>query len=149
LKVALGVLALGSVAAIFAAAGTGFVDAYPRQLRKQWFDLLPDPLGQHFAGWVFKAGDLVQVVVIESFVDRLEDGFDFGKVANPAGIRVHFAFDMNGYLERMAMQASTFVSGRDMRQAMGCLKHEFFKQFHGVMLISRCPEQGKVSFYQQ
>ena len=138
----------GSIAAIFAAAGAGLVDAYARQLRQQRFDLLPDPLGQHFAGWVFKAGDLVQVVVIESFVDRLEDGFDFGKVANPAGIGVHFAFDMNGYLERMAMEAATFVAGRNVREPMGGLKHEFFKQFHGVMLIRRCPSEGKVSFYQ-
>ena len=93
LKVALGVLALGSVAAIFAAAGTGFMDAYARQLRQQGFDLLPDPLGQHFAGWVFQAGDVVQVVVVELLVDRFEDRLDLRKVTNPTGIGIDFTFE--------------------------------------------------------
>lgn len=98
-----------SVAAVFAAAGAGLVDAHARQFREQGFDLLPDPLGQHFAGGVFQAGDVVQVVVVELFVDRLEDRLDLGEVANPAGIGVDLAFDMQGDAEGVAVQATAFV----------------------------------------
>jgi len=74
LKVAFGVSGQGSIAAVFAAAGAGLVDAYARELRQQGFDLLPDPLGEDLAGWVFQARDVVQVVVVELPVRGAGDG---------------------------------------------------------------------------
>ena len=130
LKVALGVLALGSVAAIFAAAGTGFMDAYARQLRQKRFDLLPNPLGQHLAGRIFQAGDVIQVVVVELLVDRFENRLDLGEVTNPTGIGVDFTFDINGGSKGVTMQAAAFVAFRYVGQAMGRLEDELFEQFH-------------------
>ncbi len=39
------------------------------------FQPFPDPARDIFAGGVFQAGDIVQVVVIQLLVDRLETGF--------------------------------------------------------------------------
>ena len=91
---------------------------------------MPDPLGQHFAGWVFQAGDVVQVVVVELLVDRFEDCLDLGEVTNPTGIGIDFTFDINGDSEGVAVQAAAFVAFRYVWQAMGRLEDELFEQFH-------------------
>jgi len=85
------------------------VDAHFRQFRHQRLDLVPDPLGDHFAGGVFKARDVVQVVVVQLLVDRLEDRLDLGEVADPASVRVERAGQVQADLERVAMQAAAFV----------------------------------------
>ena len=51
--------------------------------------------------------------MVELLVDRLEDRLDLGEVANPAGIGIDLAFDIDGNAERMAMQAAAFVAFRD------------------------------------
>jgi hypothetical protein len=130
LTVAFDVSGLLSIAAIFAAAGTCFVDAYSGELRKQRFDLPPDPFGQHFAGWVFQAGDVVEVVVVELLVDGFEDRLDLGEVTNPAGMRIDVTFDIDGDSEGVAVQPATFVTFWYVRQAMGRLEYELFEQFH-------------------
>ena len=66
---------------------------------QNWLELLPDPLGEVLAGGVLQPWDVVQVVVIEQIIDRLEDRFDFGEVANPAGVRVYLTLNVNGRTE--------------------------------------------------
>ena len=119
------------VAAVFAATGAGFMNTNAGQFREKGFELLPDPLDEDFAGWVFQARDVVEVVVIQLFIERLEDGFDLGEVANPAGIGVNLALDIDGDPKRMAMQAPAFMAFRDVRQAVGGLEHKLFEQFQG------------------
>jgi len=123
-----------SVAAVFAAAGAGFVNTNARELGQQWLEFLPDPLGEVFAGGVVEAGQIVQVIVIETLVERLEDGLDLGEVANPAGLWIDIAFDINGDAERVAMQASALVPGRYVGEAVCRFEGEFFEQFQGVAL---------------
>ena len=62
-----------SIAAIFATAGTSFVYADLGQFRQQRLELLPDPAAEVFAGGILQAGYIVQIVVVELLVDRLED----------------------------------------------------------------------------
>ena len=72
--------------------------------------------------------------MVEALIERLEDGLDLGEVANPASMRINIAFDINGYAERMTVQAPTFVAGRDMRKAVCRFEGKFFEQFQGVAL---------------
>ena len=79
---------------------------------------MPDPLGEVFAGGVVEPWQVVQVVVVEALVERLEDGLDLGEIANPAGIRIDIAFDIDGDAELMAMQAPALVACRYMGEAV-------------------------------
>ncbi|MNZ66645.1 hypothetical protein D3C78_848760 [compost metagenome] len=107
------------------------MNAHLGQFWQQRLDLVPDPFGDHFAGRVFQARNVVQVIVVQLFIQRLEDRLDLGKVADPAGMRVKRAGQMQADLERVAMQAAAFVPGRDVRQAVGRFEGKFLKDFHG------------------
>lgn len=89
----------GSVPGIDAAAGAGLMDPDGAEFGQQGFEFLPDPLGQNFTRRVFQAGNVVQIVVIQALVQRLEDRLDFREVANPAGVRVDIAAQVDGDLE--------------------------------------------------
>lgn len=130
----LGSSAVCSVAAVLAATGAGLVDADAGQLWKEGLELLPDPLGDDLAGRVLQAWNLVQVVVVELLVKWLEDRFDFGKIANPAGVRVDLAFDVDGHSKGVAMQPATFVPGGHMGEPVGRLENKLFEQFHKMSL---------------
>jgi hypothetical protein len=69
----------GSLAAIDATAGAGLVDADRTEFRQQWLEFGPDEFGQHFAGRVFQARNVVQIVVVQTLVQRLEDRLDLRK----------------------------------------------------------------------
>ena len=118
--------------AIDTAAGASFVDADGGQFREQGLEFGPDPLGQHFAGGVFQAGDVVEVVVIQALVERLEDRFDFGEVADPTGVRVEVAAQVDRDFERVAVQAPALVAIGHVGQAMGGLERKFLENFHSV-----------------
>ena len=89
----------GSIPGIDTAAGAGLMDPDGAEFGQQGFELLPDPLGQNFTRRVFQAGNVVQIVVIQALVQRLEDRLDFREVANPAGVRVDIAAQVDGDLE--------------------------------------------------
>lgn len=72
--------------------------------------------------------------MVEALVERLEDGLDLGEIANPAGIRIDIAFDIDGDAERMAMQAPALVTFRYVGETMCGFEGEFFEQFQGVAL---------------
>ena len=102
------------------------------QLRQQRLHLVPDELGQHFTGRVFQAGNVVQVVVVQTLVQRLEDRLDFREVTDPAGMRVEVATEVQRHLERVTVQAPALVAVRDVGQAVGGLEGKFFEDFHSV-----------------
>lgn len=71
---------------------------------------MPEPLCEVFAGRIFQARNIVEIVVVELVINRLEDRFDLRKVANPSGVRIDLSFDINGNTERVTMQTATFVA---------------------------------------
>ncbi|MCY1466423.1 hypothetical protein D9M71_847230 [compost metagenome] len=71
--------------------------------------------------------------MVELVVDRLEDFLDLREIADPAGIRVDFALDVDGGAERMSVQTAAFVPGRYVGQAMGGFEGEFLEDFHKVL----------------
>ena len=90
-----------SLATVFAAAGAGFMNAYSRQLWQQRLELIPDPYGKVFAGRIVEAWQVVQIVMVESFIDRLENLLDLTEVPDPSGMGVHLAFKVNRNPERV------------------------------------------------
>ena len=64
------------VTAISAPYGAGFSDFDAGKLREGWFQTLPNPFSQDFAGRVFKARHLVEVVMIELLEEGVKGIFD-------------------------------------------------------------------------
>lgn len=108
------------------------MDADCTELRQQGLHFLPDKLGQHFAGRVFQAGNVVQVVVVQSLVQRLEDRLDFREVADPASVRVEVAAQVDRHFERVTVQAAALVAVRYVGQAVGGFESKFLEDFHSV-----------------
>ncbi|MNJ37905.1 hypothetical protein D3C77_327410 [compost metagenome] len=111
------------------------MNAHLGQFWQQRLDLVPDPFGDHFAGRVFQARNVVQVVVVQLFIQRLEDRLDLGKVANPASMRVQRAGQVQGNLERMTVQTAALVPFRNVRQTVCRLEGELFENFHDVSTL--------------
>ena len=107
-----------SVAAVFTSAGAGLVNTDRRQLREQRLQFIPDPFRQVFAGWILQARDVIQVVMIEAFIQRLEDRLDFREVPDPAGMGINLSGQMNADTKRMAVQTSTLVPLRNVGEAV-------------------------------
>ncbi|KFE47617.1 hypothetical protein IV03_05980 [Pseudomonas congelans] len=107
-----------SIPAVFTSAGARFVNTNGRQLRQQRLQLIPDPFRQVFAGWILKARDVIQVVMIEAFIQRFKDRLDFRKVPDPAGMGINLSGQMNADTKRMPMQTSTLVSLWNVREAV-------------------------------
>lgn len=107
-----------SIPAVFAPAGAGLMNTNGGQLRQQRLQLIPDPFRQVFAGWILKAGDVIQVIMIKAFVQRFENSLDFRKVADPACVRINLASQMNADTKRMAVQTSTLVTLWYVREAV-------------------------------
>jgi hypothetical protein len=80
--------------------------------------LVPNPPSKIFRRRIFKAGNVVQVVVIQPVIGRLERGLEFGKVHHPASVWIDSARHMQFDAERMAMQPRALMSGGHVRQAM-------------------------------
>ena len=91
---------------------------------------MPDPFGEVLAGGIIQAGKIIQIVVVETLVERLEYRLDFGKVSDPAGMGINVALKIDRDLEGMAMQATAFVSLGYVRKPMGRLESEFLENFH-------------------
>ncbi|KFE56261.1 hypothetical protein IV01_09865 [Pseudomonas syringae] len=101
-----------------------------RQLRQKGLELSEDPFGKVLTGWIFQPWDIVQIVMVQAFVQRLEDRFDFREIAYPADVRVYFPFQVDRYTERMAMQPPAFMALWYMGKEMRGFKRKFFKNFH-------------------
>lgn len=71
-------------AAVDAATGAGFPDLDSAQFRQYRFQLVPDPNCQIFAGRILQPGNIVQIIMIELFPDRVKRRLDVAEVHDPA-----------------------------------------------------------------
>ena len=110
------------------------MNAEARQFREQRFELLPYPFGNDFTGRVFQAGDVVQVVMIQLFIQWFENRLYFSEVADPACIWIDLAFDIDGYAKGVTMQPSTFMSFGYMWEPVSGFESKLFEQFHKMSL---------------
>ena len=93
-------------------------------------DALPDPAREVLAGRVLEPLDLVQVVVVELGVERLEGGLDLGEVHEPAELLVHLAAHVQRDLEGVPVQAGALVVRRDHGQPVRGLERELLEDLH-------------------
>src|SRR6185312_13776973 len=104
--------------AVAAARVTGFAHHDLGQQRQARLQPVPQPDGDALAGGVVQALDLVEVVVIEEFVQRLERLLDVGEVEHPAAVGPEGSVYVDLHHERVAVQARALVTGWHVRQAV-------------------------------
>ena len=85
---------------------------------------------QALAGRIFQPGDVVEVVVVQTVVQRLERLLDVGEVHHPAGVRTEFARQVDLDPERMPVQARALVAFGHVRQPVGGLEGEDLEDIH-------------------
>ena len=71
-----------------------------------------------FTRWILKAGDLVEIAMVELIENRLECLFDRRVVHHPAVLRVHRSFDDDLDKVRMTVEAPALVIFWQIRQQM-------------------------------
>lgn len=84
-----------------------------------------------FAGGVIQPLDLIQVMMIELFIERLKDPGDIRKVHDPTRMLLDRSRDVNPDPERMAMQPPAFVVFRNIRQMVRRFNGKNLEYFHG------------------
>ena len=58
-------------------------------------------------------------------------GLQLGKIHDPPGMGIDFTGNLQAHHKGVAMQATAFVSFRDVRQVVGGFEGEIFKQCGG------------------
>jgi inner membrane transporter RhtA len=119
----------GAVAPVDAARGAGLADHHRRQ-RQRGGQPVPDPAGEHLAGRVLQAGDVVQVVVVKLVADRRERLADVGEVHHPAGAGRDLAADVHLDPERVPVQPRALVARGHVRQPVRGLEAELPEDLH-------------------
>src|SRR5882762_9200519 len=97
--------------------GLGYNDL--RKEREGGAEALPNPNGKIFAGWIFQAGDLVQVIMVEPIQERFKRVGNVRVIHQPTKFWVAFASDHDFDPKAMAMESTALMSLRQMRQEVG------------------------------
>src|SRR4051812_43050265 len=107
--------------AVDASRRAGLADTHLGQIRQLHGQAIPDPLRENLAGRVLKAGDLVEVVMIQLLLERLEGRLDVAEVLHPTGSLPYGAGNVDDGQERVAVQASALVALRHVREPVSGL----------------------------
>lgn len=75
----------GLISAVNAAGGAGFLDDDFGQGGERRLESSPDPASEIFAGRIFQTFDLVEKMMVQLLIDRLENLLELGKIHHPAG----------------------------------------------------------------
>ena len=118
------------IASVDAARGAGLAHDDLRQLRQRGAQSAPDPTGEHLAGRVLEALDLVEVVVVETVENRLHRGRTGrrSRAPNRRGRRPGRRCAPRPV--RVPVQARALVAGRDVRQPMRGFERELLEDLH-------------------
>jgi len=90
---------MGSVPAIATPGIASFTDLYLCQSRQSRFKVMPNPVDEVLTGWVLKARNLIEVVVIQLLKQGLESLPYIVKVENPACFWIHFSCNGDAHFE--------------------------------------------------
>lgn len=93
-------------------------------------ETIPDPARQVLASGVLKAFDLIEVVVVEAIVERLERTRDVREIDDPARMVIDRTFDVDGHAVRVAVESGALVALRGIRKAVCCLESELLEDLH-------------------
>src|SRR5947209_3452086 len=98
------------LAAIAAPRSRRFVDDDLAQARALRREPLPKPRGHVFDGWIFQAGNLVEIAVIEVLDQRSHRVADLRVIVKPSGRRIDLALDAHLHLEAVPVHPAALVS---------------------------------------
>lgn len=101
--------------------------AEQRQARLQ---RAPDPGSEILAGRILQSRHFIEVMMVQCIEDRGERLLDLGKVHNPAPLRIDRSRYMDFDTERVAVQARTLVSDRNLGKAVRRFDLENLEQIH-------------------
>jgi hypothetical protein len=108
---------------------------------------IPYPLRDDFAGGIFEAGNVVEVVVIQLLEEWGAGGGDLGEVEHPAGVGADGAGDVDLGAKGVAVKPGALVILGDVGEAMGRLERELFEDFHCLSsLLNRGSGGGDFDF---
>lgn len=107
-----------------------------RKLVKLWFESLPDPAGQIFAGGVLQTCYVIEIMMIQLLEQGFEGELYVGKIQHPAAVLSNGASHDDAHLKRMPMQAGTLVSIWHIGQPMGGFDTEFLENFHVYEVVT-------------
>ena len=88
------------------------------------------PTGEVLAGGIIQAIDIVEIVVIEAIVERLETRLEVAEIHDPSENGIGRPFHMQLHAERVPMQPCTLVPFGHIRQTVGCLDVECLEDAH-------------------
>src|SRR6202008_5091053 len=101
-------------AAVLAGRGAGLVYDHGGQIVQLRLQSLPNPHCEELRGGILESGNIVEIVVIELIVDRLERLLDVAVVHDPALHRIDLPAHRDLDIERMAMQPRALVTRRQV-----------------------------------
>jgi|GEM_PF-2122802 len=120
-------LGLGTV--VDAAGGAGFGDNDFGEDGEGRFQLVPDPMGDDFAGGIFETRNFIEITMVELFPDGFEEAGEFGVIDEPAQFGIGFAADGDFDLETVAVEASAFMAEWELGKQVSGLELEGFAEF--------------------
>jgi len=65
--------------------------------------MIPDPLSEIFAGWIFETFNVVEIIVIELIEKRGECSLYVIKIHDPTRFRIYFTVDRQTHKERVTV----------------------------------------------
>ena len=81
-------------------------------------------------------------------MNRCKGFADISEVLHPTELRIYIARHVDRDPERMAVQASAFMVGRHIGQAVRCLNAEFLEDFHAITSKKTpCDRMDRMAFY--
>ena len=113
---------------VHARTRTGFANPHLAEEWKFRCDSLPDPSGQHFAGRILEAFDLVQASMVKCFFNRLDGGLDRAEVHEIAGLLGHVSLDDDVDVKGVPVEPATLVVFRKRGQPVGCFESKRLAQ---------------------
>lgn len=93
--------------------------------------MIPDPLSEILARWIFETFNVVEVVVIELIEKGGEGSLNVIKIHDPTRFRIYFAVDRQAYKEGVTVQSRAGVSLGNEWEPMCRFKTKVFVKFHG------------------
>ena len=91
--------------------------------------MMPDPVRDDFAGWVFETRNLVEVAMVELLPDGFEEAGEFGVVDEPTKFGISVSADGDFDLETVAVEASAFMAERELGEQVSGFELEGFAEF--------------------
>lgn len=134
----------GKSLGVHAAGGGGFVERDAGEVWELGFEAFPEPCGDRFDGWLFEAGDVVEVVVVEEGERGGGGGFNVGEVGDPGLVGVEWASDVEDEAIGVTVESVTLVGGWEMFESVCRVEGEFAEDLVGHGGLLECArEDGK------